>query len=100
MIVYELAHTSRGGIGGQREGLFATMDLAKARAEQKVAEYRRVVEESPDDVEPMYPDPEWTMARETIGHDHEVGDPKPHLIYGTMYGSAFVIREVEVLEVP
>jgi len=89
MIIYDLQN------GGKCEGLFLSLEGAKARAREVLESYREF--DGDPNTEAVDYDAEWVMQRETIARHHEVGKPKPTLNYGSS-GGRFVIREREVHE--
>lgn len=92
MIIYDLQNGGR--MSFRCEGLFLSLEGAKARAAEVLEEYHEM--DDLDDVEGINYDAVWVVQQETIGpRKHPVGEDKPTLNYGED-GSRFVIREREV----
>lgn len=93
MKVYEL----RNGGSHSSCGFFQSVERAKAEATKILDSYHEF--DGDDDVEQVNFDAEWEMKRETIGKNpvHEIGEPKPTLVYGLTYDTAFRVITHEVL---
>lgn len=80
--VYELRN------GTSSVGFFRSVEGAKVEAEKILDSYREF--DGDNDVEPIDFDAKWEMKKETFGSGrYALGDPKPTLVYGQTYGTAF-----------